>query len=316
MAFGDTFLRRHGSFPPGGEEPWGERRLMLALPGGSYELDGLADQQAAALRGRFPPAPGRAPADEAAMRVEVRRGDPTAFREVDTRGWEYALDFEFAADGLRLVGLGLAAEVSWQAGGEATLWLAREQAAHALGDVENLLRVLTAYRLLAKGGAMIHCAALAVGDRAVLAVGRSGAGKTTFSRLAAAAGALVVSDDLAAVRPATGGLWIDPLPFGGDFGPPPGDLPLLRLAGVLRLEQAPRDELRELRAAEAVALLLACAPVVNQDPFRRDELLAVLAGLLCGPGAPPTHALAFTREGDAWELVRGALLAAPAEARR
>jgi hypothetical protein len=139
-------------------------------------------------------------------------------------------------------------------------------------------------------------------------VGRSGAGKSTFSRLAAAGGALVLSDDLAAVRAAADGWWIDPLPFGGDFGPPPAPSSPLPLGGVLRLEQAPRDELRPLGAAEAVALLLACAPMVNQDPHRRDELLAVLTRLLTSTQAPPIHALGFRRDGDCWGLVRDTLL--------
>jgi hypothetical protein len=50
--------------------------------------------------------------------------------------------------------------------------------------------------------------------------------------------------------------------------------------------------------------------VVNQDPFRREELLAVLSGLLLGPAAPGAWALSFTREGSSWELVRDTLLAA------
>lgn len=343
MAFGDTFLNRPGRLPTRTDEAWGERAMSVRLPGGTYLVEGLDVSQAEALARRFTddgpsgalqgtrvrrrsstPAPEKTESTlppltppnktdrllgrDTPLRVRVRRADPALFREVDTRGWEYALDFAFAADGLRLVGLGLAAEVSWRGDGAATLWMARGEPEHALGHVENLLRVLTAYRLLAAGGAMIHCAAVAWGGRAVLAVGRSGAGKSTFSRLAAAGGALVLSDDLAAVRAAADGWWIDPLPFGGDFGPPTAPSSPLPLGGVLRLEQAPRDELRPLGAAEAVALLLACAPMVNQDPHRRDELLAVLTRLLTSTQAPPIHALGFRRDGDCWDLVRDTLL--------
>jgi hypothetical protein len=303
MPFGETFLCRPERFPAE-VEPWGDRRCALALPGGAYELAGLAAEQRDALVTRFADAAARAPGAATTTAISVRRTDPTAFREIDTRGWEYALDFAFTAERVRLVGLGLAAEVERRAGGVATLWLARGESERVVGDVENLLRVLTAYRLLAAGGAMIHCAAVADRQAAVLAVGRSGAGKTTFSRLADEAGGRVLSDDLAALRPHDDGAWwIDPLPFGGDFGPPAASPPL-PLAAVLRLEQADRDELRPLRAAEALALLIACAPVVNQDPFRRDELLTTLAGLLGMVRAPALFTLAFTRQGDCWELVR------------
>lgn len=307
MSFGHTFLHRPAQFPPAGGDSWGDCDLVLRLPGGACELRGLATGQRQALAERFPtPAVPSATAGPPLV-VTVRRADAAAFRALDTRGWEYTLDFEFAAAGLRLVGLGLAAEVDWRGAGTATLWLARGERGHLLGDVENLLRVVTAYRLLAAGGAMIHCAALAERGLAVLAVGRSGAGKSTLSRQAAASGAQVISDDLAAVRPEGGALWIEPLPFGGDFGPPAAALAPLPLAAILRLEQAPADQLVAISRAETVALLLACAPVVNQDPFRREELFGVLSALVA-TGAPRCHALRFTPTPASWRLVRNTLL--------
>jgi hypothetical protein len=310
MVFGETFLRDPRELP-GEATSWGNEGCRLELPGGVYEVEGLATGQAASLTARFGEASRHQLAGRPVTTIAVRRTDPARFREIDTRGWEYALDFAFTAERVRMVGLGLAAELERGDGGAATLWLARGEAERTVGDVENLLRVSTAYRLLAAGGAMIHCAAVAGEAGAVLAVGRSEAGKTTFSRLAAAGGGRVLSDDLAALRPdADGRWWIDPLPFGGDFGPPASPSPSLPLAAVLRLEQAGCDELRPLRGAQALALLIACAPVVNQDPFRRDELLAALAGLLAMARAPALFTLAFTRDGRGWELVRSTALAA------
>lgn len=315
MPFGEEFLRSPGALPPRGEQPWGDDACELTLPGGSYRVEGLSAAQAAAVSARFALWPSRGEPTEV-QPIQVRRAEPAHFREVDTRGWEYALDFAFAEEGLAMVGLGLLAEVDRRAPGSACLWLARGEPERVVGDVENLLRVLTAYRLLAGGGVMVHCAAVTFAGRALLAVGRSGAGKTTFSRQVAAGGGLVLSDDLAALRPSQDGLAIDPLPFGGDFGPPSALHPPQPLAAVVRLVQAACDELQPLSTAEGVALLLACAPVVNQDPYRRDALFGVVAALLAGPAAPRLRSLAFTRDGAAWELVRDRLLATAVGAER
>jgi hypothetical protein len=158
---------------------------------------------------------------------------------------------------------------------------------------------------------MVHTAAVAAAGAGVLGVGRSGAGKSTFAGLAAAAGATVLSDDLAALRPAANGVWLEPLPFGGEVAPR-GPAPPLPLAALLRLEQAGVDELAEMRSGEAVGLLLACSPVVNRDPYRREALLDVLVRVVAALPAGSTRALRFRRGGACWAAVEPLLAAAAA----
>jgi hypothetical protein len=163
------------------------------------------------------------------------------------------------------------------------------------------------------GAVLVHGAAvvserLSGGSSSLLALGRSGAGKTTFSRLALAQGAEVLSDDLNALRRTAAGTVVEKLPFTGDLGDsasPAGPFPL---AALLRLEKSPDDELVPLGRAEAIGLLLACSPFVNVDPHRREAHLADLAVLLPAAGDPPAWALRFSLSGGCWPILEGQCL--------
>jgi hypothetical protein len=315
--FGERFLSTGCDAPfAAPERAWGEGVLAVDLPGGPFAIEGLAAAQAAALRMRFGDRcllrePRRGDL-ETWPRVRVRRAPPGAFRAVETRGWEYTLDFHFEAARLAIAGLGMAALVAGEERATAELRVADAGDGVFAGTCENVLRVMVAYRLLALGGVMVHAAAVAAGGGAVIAAGRSGAGKSTFAACAARAGEPVLSDDLVALVPGDVGPFVSALPFTGDLPPAAAGLAPVPLAALLRLEQAPADSLRPLGAAEAVATLLACAPVVNVDPWRREALLAALQGLVARAGDPPGWALRCTPDGG-WPLA-ATLLGAAAEA--
>ncbi len=101
--------------------------------------------------------------------------------------------------------------------------------------------------------------------------GRSGAGKTTLSRLAQRDGLGVLSDDMNAIVPKAGALWAECLPFAGDLGGTgrPGTFPL---RGLCRLGKGPRSEVRPLDRRAALVSLLSNASFVNTDPHRFDRL--------------------------------------------
>ena len=163
--------------------------------------------------------------------------------------------------------------------------------------------MLTAYRLLEQGGLLVHGAAVVAAGRSLLALGRSGAGKTTWSRQALAHGLEVLSDDLNALCRTPAGTLVEKLPFTGDLGDagaPGGRFPL---AALLRLEKSAEDALLPLGRAEVTGLLLACAPFVNVDPHRRETLLANLAHLVPAAGDPPAWALRFTLSGGCWPIL-------------
>jgi hypothetical protein len=307
MTFGAAFLTRPDLFPARRSgEAWGSRAVTLDLPGGPYRFAGLAPVQVEAVRERF--GAHLTDADESAVESLVFRMAEEEFREIDTRGWEYGLDLDPAPAAVRLAGLRLAGRLDWRAGLSGALWTADPGSEAFAGIFENFFRVLTAYRLLEQGGVLVHGAAVAAGGRAVLALGRSGAGKTTFSRLALERGAEVLSDDLNALRRTAGGTVVEKLPFTGDLGDsaaPAGPYPL---AALLRLEKSPEDRLVPLGRAEATGLLLACSPFVNVDPHRREALLANLGALLPAAGDPPAWALHFTLTGGCWPILESQCL--------
>ena len=316
MGFGERFLSSPDLFPGRRSgEPWGERRLLLDLPGGPYLAAGLSAGQEEGVRGRFGELcrtaaeagrEGACPADLALFRAA-----PEDFLDLDTRGWNYALDFDHGERAVRLAGLKLMARLDWNGAGEApmapitALWTSEEGVLFP-GIFENLLRVLVAYRLVAAGGALLHGAGAADERGAFLFLGASGAGKSTLSRLAAGEGKTVLSDDLNAAFPegadGAAGARLEKVPFTGDFAPQalresPG---ACRLRALLRLEKGAGESLAPLGVAEALATLLACAPFVNGDPHRRERLAGNLEALARGV---PRGVLTFSLGGGFWHIL-------------
>lgn len=296
MSFGGGFLRYPDLFPGRRSgEPWGDRDLALDVPGGPYLFRGLSEAQEEAVRRRFgglcrqtagegvPSAVFRAPADD--------------FLEIDTRGWEYNLEMDHAPASLRLAGLRLMARLDWTPSLAGGLWTPERAGEEFSSVFENYLRVLAAYRLLERGGAVLHSAGVTDGQVAFLLLGPSGAGKTTSSRLCLERGAAVLSDDLNAVRDGS----VVKLPFTGDLGERSGGPASVPLRALLKLVQGPEDRLRPLSPAAALASLVAAAPFVNRDPWRREGLLETLEALA---RAVPAYELTFTLGGDVWGILR------------
>ena len=310
MSFGDEFLRHPDLFPGRRSgEPWGEESLALDVAGGPYHFSGLAASQAAALKERF----GRlCRTSETGVPTAVFRAPAADFVDLDTRGWEYTLALDHAERCVRVAGLRLMARLDWApglSGGLAGgLWTPEVAGEEWTSVLENYLRLLAAYRLLAGGGLLLHSAGVTDGDSVWLLLGPSGAGKTTASRLCLAAGAEVLSDDLNAVIFKPGGEgeipFVARLPFTGDLGErqgSPGEPGSYPLQGVVRLRQGPGVGLVPLSRASALAALMAAAPYANRDPFRREDLLGVCERLAL---AVPAWELTFSLETDLWSILR------------
>lgn len=300
MAFGTSFLHFPDLFPGRRSgEPWGDRTVVVDVAGGPYLFLGLSPEQEAAVRGRF----GGLCRDggDAAVTSRVFRAPAADFLEIDTRGWEYTLDMEHEPASVRLAGLRLMARLDWAPALSGGLWTSEAVGEEWVSVFENYLRVLTAYRLLEDGGAVIHSAGVTDGEAAWLLLGPSGAGKTTASRLCLDRGASVLSDDLNAVHLEDGGARLVKLPFTGDLGERSGGSALLPLRAMLRLVQGTENKARPLTPAAALAALVAAAPFVNRDPFRREALLAVLERLA---RSVPAWELTFTLGGGVWDILR------------
>jgi hypothetical protein len=304
MSFGTSFLRFPDLFPGRRSgEPWGDRSVLLDVAGGPYLFLGLSPEQEEAVRGRFGGLCREG--GDAAVTTRVFRAPAADFLKIDTRGWEYTLDMEHEPSSIRLAGLRLMARLDWAPALSGGLWTPEAVGEEWTSVFENYLRVLTAYRLLEEGGAVLHSAGVfgqtTDGEAAWLLLGPSGAGKTTASRLCLDRGASVLSDDLNAVHLEEGGARLVKLPFTGDLGERSGGSSLLPLRAVLRLVQGKENEARPLTPAAALAALVAAAPFVNRDPWRREALLAVLERLA---RSVPAWELTFTLEGDVWAILK------------
>ncbi|HVR96950.1 MAG TPA: hypothetical protein VMW27_10065 [Thermoanaerobaculia bacterium] len=299
--FGSTFLRTPDLFPARHSgESWGREAVVLDLPGGPYRFSGLSTEQTAAVRHRF----GGLCQEDGPSKVQGRlfRVAAEDFLEIDARGWEYGVDLDFAPDAVCMAGLRLMGRLDWRPGLAGALWTSEDGELFA-GIFENFFRALVAYRLLEQGGVVVHSAGLVRNGGAFLFLGRSGAGKTTVSRLGLVHGATVLSDDLNALQPAADGsdsAELEKLPFTGDLGESGAPAARYPLRALFRLEKSEEDRLIPLSRAEAVACLLACSPFLNVDPYRRDDLIANLLHLLA-----PGFALRFSLDGGFWSILAG-----------
>jgi len=299
--FGAAYLEYPDLFPARrAGELWGPHRIVLALPGGPYGFAGLAEVQRDAVLDRLQ-AYTAEDSVEPAVTCHVFRAAPSDFVEIDTRGWEYSLEFDYGPRVVRVAGMSLMGLLEWTGSLEAALFSSVEDGERFYGAFENFLRILTAYRLVERGGALVHSAGVVDRGKAHLFPGRSGSGKSTLSRLSVEAGCTVLSDDLNAVTLRDGKTWVEKVPFSGDFKAQRDGASAYPLRAVFRLEKGEANALRALTRAESLAALFTCAPTVNVDPHRRDALLSNLEQMT---EHLPSYALTFTRSRSVWDLVR------------
>jgi hypothetical protein len=302
MSFGEQFLHNPDLFPARRSgETWGDREVVLGLPGGPYRFAGLSAQQEELALQRF--ADFRLPlSGAAAVETLLFRAAAEDFRTIDTRGWSYGLDLDAGPDAVRVAGMRLLGRLDWRPGLAGALWTSDAGGVEFPGIFENFCRLLVAYRLHEQGGAVLHGAGVVAGDEAMLFFGVSGAGKSTVSRLALERGGRVLSDDLNALVPQEGGAAVlQGLPFTGDLETS-GPATRHPLRGLFRLEKDVADRVVPLSRAEAVGSLLACSPFLNADPHRRGALMSTLLDLVSGV---PAWALRFSLSGDMWSIVTG-----------
>jgi hypothetical protein len=289
-----SFLVDPETFPARAEGvSWGEERLSLDLGGQVLSIEGLSTRQHDTARGLYHHFVS-ANSSSASATVSVFRVEPAVFREIDTRGWSYELQFDYAPTSTQMTGMDLMGRIEWQNSFSAALWLSTEEPGTFHGAFENFLRVLIAHALLFHGGALVHSAAVLEPRGARLFVGPSGAGKSTVSRLALDCGRAIASDDLNLLTP---DFSLAGSPFLGEVGSrTTGVLPLL---GIHRLVKGNVDALRAVGEGEALATLVACSPFVNRSPYLEDRLFANLSALV---REVPASELTFRRDGTFWPL--------------
>jgi hypothetical protein len=164
-----------------------------------------------------------------------------------------------------------------------------------LGDLSYFVRTVFALAAFEEGNVLFHGAGIVHGGRAYALFGNSGSGKTTAARLST--GKTVLNDDLLLLKRNGCGGEVWATPFGRRRHP---DVRFAPLAALLRLVQAPQDQLASLPRATALAALIANTPVVNADPRRLPLLLDWWQLLLKGC---PVHDLHFRKANTFWEVI-------------
>lgn len=163
-------------------------------------------------------------------------------------------------------------------------------------------QVAVVNRLVASGTSVVHAGAVAFDGQGLLFCGRSGAGKTTLSRLCRDAGATLLNDDRQFVWSDARGAWMAPTPWHGLE--PEVNHRTVPLRAILHLRHAPSTALTPIEGAAAVARLLGntVAPFYFADAMER--VLAISEGLTA---RTPSYDLAFTPTSDAVRCVRALL---------
>jgi hypothetical protein len=257
--------------------PFARRTVELRFADDCYRFSGLSQEQQDLIEKIYPFC-GKIP-DSATpeltdvLDVSVFCRAESEFREIEREGWQYDLDMMYGEEMVQIAGLGFAAKIVWRPRLQGYLWTPEQGSESFHGAFENFLRILIAYRLSERGGALLHSAALVTDTEASVLVGRSGHGKTTLSNLALHAGRRVLSDDLNALVIRGNFLWVIWVPFHGDVASPfqrPSSIPA---QAFYTLEKSCRNEVSLEPKTQTLAHLISCSPYVNLDPYRCGRLL-------------------------------------------
>jgi len=287
VQFAEEFLHDTNSFPDDLDgAAWGQETLAIDFLGGPYRFHGLNTAQTTAINRRFTELVCTTPdKDTPAIDTRIYRLPESLFKSIDTRDWEYRLDFDYQASYLRIAGMRFMAHVQLEPRIRAWMWTCDDEHLINNSAFENLFRIIVAYRLLAQGGMVLHSAGLAQDDKAWLFIGRSGAGKSTISRLGEKAGLTILSDDMNAIVLRNGVYMTEQLPFAGEHGQTALTKGKFPVQAVYYLQKSSQNRLEETPAAKRLAELMVCSPFINTDPYRYADLarnLSVLRNRISG----------------------------------
>lgn len=163
---------------------------------------------------------------------------------------------------------------------------------------ELALRVLYQVALARAGAVLCHSAGIAIRDQAVVALGLSGAGKTTFSTLAVEhGGARLLSDEICALFP-DGRVYGTPFRSDGRCTPTPE---VAQLKSILVLRKEPVERIEPVDTSTVLPELL----TQTYRPFVAEELTAVEAfGRLSATAANVgVRAFSFRKHPDAGRFI-------------
>jgi hypothetical protein len=164
--------------------------------------------------------------------------------------------------------------------------------------IDSVLRIVHTLLLAREGGFLLHAASAVREGEAHIFTGRSGAGKTTLSRLAPK-DVTLLTDEVSYVRKSANGYTAYGTPFAGELAKA-GENTSAPLAAVYLLVQGPENRLEPMDEAAAVRTLMR-----NILFFAQDEasVRSVFKSACEFAAKIPMYKMIFTRSSAAWHLI-------------
>ena len=164
--------------------------------------------------------------------------------------------------------------------------------------IDSVLRIVHTLLLAREGGFLLHAASAVRDGEAHIFTGRSGAGKTTLSRMAPA-DVTLLTDEVSYVRKSDHGYTAFGTPFAGELAKAGANISA-PLSAVYLLVQGPENRLEPMDEAESVRTLMR-----NILFFAQDEatVQSVFKSACEFAGKVPMYRMIFTRSSDAWGVI-------------
>ena len=165
-------------------------------------------------------------------------------------------------------------------------------------SIDTLLRIVHTLALAPEGGLLMHAASVAWKGRTFVFAGKSGAGKTTLSRLAPPDVA-VLSDEVSYVRREGAGYAGYGTPFAGELARP-GENTSAPLEAIYLLRHGPANVVETVAPAEAAREILANTLFFAEEP---ELVKAVFHAALELAERVPVRRLSFVPDARVWEVL-------------
>lgn len=163
---------------------------------------------------------------------------------------------------------------------------------------DSVLRIVHTLLLAPEGGFLLHSASAVRNGRAFLFAGRSGAGKTTISRLAPA-DVVLLSDEISYVRRSGEGYRAHGTPFAGELGTAGLNISA-PVAALYLLAHGSSNHLQAIGHTEAAQALLENILFFAEDVELVGMVFEAACEFVC---RVPVYRLTFTPEFHVWDLI-------------